>query len=123
MSNQDLIRQVKGIADNLTDGITYENAGIENEYGADADEIVSGIDYIFDALDIEYRVSNQTGGAGRWDYLGAHILIAFGGPNIWINTRNNTVEGHWWGDSFTATYIDTMDISGAAEELFLSRSA
>tara|TARA_X000000368_G_scaffold189880_1_gene149724 strand:+ start:926 stop:1276 length:351 start_codon:yes stop_codon:yes gene_type:complete len=111
MSNQDLIDHVNSIAKNLSDGITYEDAGMDDA-PYDANDIVTGFDYICDALDIEYRVS------GIMTFVGAHILVAFGGPNIWINTQTNTVEGHWWGDSYTAGYTDTMSIGDAAEEMF-----
>lgn len=35
---------------------------------------------------------------------GFAILVAFGGPNIWINTKDRQVEGYWWGDNFTLSY-------------------
>jgi len=113
MSNQDLIDHVNSIAKNLTDGITYEDAGmVDDDAPYCADDIVTGFDYICDALDIEYRVSNTR------TFIGAHVLVAFGGPNIWINTQTDTVEGHWWGDSYSASYTDTMNIGDAAEELY-----
>jgi hypothetical protein len=72
----------------------------------------SAFEYLEDALDIEYIVSSKK------KFLGARVLVAFGGPNIWINTRTNTVEGHWWGESATATFTDSIGLQEALEELF-----
>lgn len=72
----------------------------------------SAFDYLQDALDIEYIVSSKR------EFLGARVLVAFGGPNIWINTRTNTVEGHWWGDNATATFDDSIGLQDALEMLY-----
>lgn len=70
-------------------------------------------DYLQDALDIEYRV-----GADR-EYRSAKILVACGGPNIWIDTGAEKVIGAWWGDYAEVSYrSDAMDIDGCLEELF-----
>jgi len=71
----------------------------------------SAFDYLQDALDIEYIVSS------KGDYLGARVLVAFGGPNIWVNTRTNTVEGHWWGDNAYAGFTDNIGLDDALREL------
>jgi hypothetical protein len=77
------------------------------------DNIMSGFDYLSDVLEIQYIVT----GAG--EYLAARILVAFGGPNICINTQTKTVEGYWGGDSaFASYYDDKMDIDAACRELW-----
>lgn len=84
----------------------------DNEY----DEIRDVYEYLEDVLDIVYIV-NKNG-----DYLGARILVAFGGPNIWINTRTKQVEGYWWGDSCVMSYSnDEMGIDEAVGELWACR--
>jgi hypothetical protein len=76
-------------------------------------EMLSGYDYLSDVLDIEYIVNSKK------EYLGARILVAFGGPNIWINTRTQQVEGYWWGSSSIWSYSeDAMDIDSALEDLY-----
>ena len=103
----DLKNHVQFIADSLTNG-TAIDAGID-EYG----DTQSAFDYLQDALDIEYIVASD-----KKTLLGARVLVAFGGPNIWVNTRTNTVEGHWWGDSASATFTDSIGLEDALEELF-----
>lgn len=73
-------------------------------------------DYLKDALDIEYVVNS------KGEYLGARVLVAFGGPNIWINTRTKTVEGYWWTTQASAGYWeDALGLDDALEELWNCR--
>lgn len=73
----------------------------------------SGFDYLQDALDIEYICN------GAKEYLGARVLVAFGGPNIWINTRTKQVEGYWWGDKSIQSYNDdAIGLDDSLEQLF-----
>jgi hypothetical protein len=86
--------------------------GFPDELGQD-DRPFSAFDYLQDALDIEYIVNSKK------EYLGARVLVAFGGPNIWINTRTQKVEGYWWGDSCIMSYDkDAMDLDFALSELY-----
>ena len=85
----------------------------ECECGSDVDKTLNGYDYIQDVLDINYILD------GSREYKGAKLLVAFGGPNIWIDTDAQTVQGGWWGESYTASYsTDAMDIHNCCEELF-----
>jgi hypothetical protein len=72
------------------------------EYGFDADSSgdtgPNAYDYLSYALDIEY-VKDSDG-----NYRGAIVLVAFGGPNIWIDTRWREVRGAWWSESCTVPY-------------------
>jgi hypothetical protein len=95
----------------------YKSEGLDYYDGQyEEGEIIGGLDYLMDALDIQYIVNGES------EYLGARVLVAFGGPNIWIDTSRQLVEGYWWGDSFTASYNnDEMDIDGALSELWECR--
>lgn len=111
MSHEDLTRlqrHVDSIAKSISEGFTDEDLNDDGEQ-------MSAYDYLSDVLDIEYTVN------GRGEYLGARVLVAFGGPNIWVNTRTNTVEGYWWGDKATADFTDGMDLDSALEELWACR--
>lgn len=89
---------------------TMLSNGFGDEKNADGEDF-DAFDYLTDALDIEYIVNN------RGEYLGARVLVAFGGPNIWVNTRTHTVEGHWWGDSAYASFADSIGLDDALREL------
>lgn len=83
---------------------------------ADGEEVAhitqSGADYITDTLDIEYTM------AADGAYLGADILVTFGGPNIRIDTRRRCVIGVWGSDLIERTYSDKIGLDDAAEEYF-----
>jgi hypothetical protein len=102
--NNDLQNHVNDIARRISEADFDRND--------DGDEC-SAFDYLQDALDIESIVASD-----RTTLLGARVLVAFGGPNIWVNTRTNTVEGHWWGESASATFDDSIGLQDALEELF-----
>jgi len=99
---------VQHIADILTNGFDEDELNVDGEQ-------MTAFDYLQDALDIEYIVN------GKGEYLGARVLVAFGGPNIWVNTRTNTVEGHWWADSCIAKFTDNIGLDDALEELWNCR--
>jgi hypothetical protein len=104
MSNADLQRHVLSIARTLTDGFGDQT----NDDG----EPMSAYDYLNDALDIEYIISS------KGEYLGARVLVAFGGPNIWIDTRRGIVDGAWWGDRAYAKFDDNIGLNDAIGELW-----
>ena len=86
-----------------TNGMTADDFDSADEY----EEQNNALNWIADALDIEWVVSSN-----RKELLGARILVAYGGPNIWVDTRTGRVEGHWWGESAVAAYPQN---NGAAE--------
>ena len=55
-------------------------------------------------LDIEYTLTQDK------TLLGAKLLVAFGGPTIYINTRYSKIEGYWSSDQVTIPYSnDELD--------------
>ena len=70
--------------------------------------------FMEDALDIQYIINQDK------TYRGARILVAFGGPNIWVNTQRGEVEGYGWGDDATAGFIDNMGLDDYLEEIYAS---
>ena len=101
--------QVLSIIKDIENGYRAEYSDGNYEEG----EIVSAFDYLEGVLDINYILDSNR------EYKGARILVAFGGPNIWIDTDKQVVEGYWWGDSFTASYHDdVMGINEALEEIW-----
>ena len=74
-----LADMVKRIADDIHEG-GFEPA----EEGSNP-----ALDYLDDALDIQWVTQ------GGLTFIGARVLVAFGGPNIWIDTAKQKVEGFW----------------------------
>lgn len=100
----DLVEQVEYI-------VKYLEGGYLNDLN-DEGEQVSAWDYVADSLDIEYVVS-QSG-----EYKGARLLVAFGGPNIWIDTQRCVVEGFWWSDYWKEQYVDEIGIDDVCKEMW-----
>jgi len=84
----------------------------EYDFAGEIDsEHPDAFDYLSDALDIEYVRDSQG------NYRGAIVLVAFGGPNIWIDTRWKEVRGAWWGDHCTVPYHrDELGLDEALQE-------
>lgn len=84
---------------------TCPNCGgeiVENEL-----EAVSIYDYFDgDIFDIEYRVDSNK------EYRSVRVMIACGGPNIYIDTKQRAVVLHWWSE-----YADYMLTSSACDEI------
>lgn len=71
-------------------------------------------DYFEDVLDIKYLVDS------RREYAGIELLVAFGGPNIYVSTISGKVELYWWGDTASWNipgYVQDA-INDFGEELF-----
>lgn len=50
-------------------------------------------DYFSDVYDIKYTI-----GSDRETLYGVQLLVAFGGPNIYIDTNDGKVKLFWWND-------------------------
>lgn len=75
----------------------------ENEF-----EPLSLWDYMTDALDVRFVVNSHK------EILAVKILVAFGGPNIWIDSESRSVELYWWTDR--ASYPLSTDVCDALNE-------
>lgn len=75
---------------------------------------MSAYDFIADALDIEVSCSLER------EYRSARIMLAYGGPNIYIDTARRAVELYWWTDRaeypISSSAADALD--EAIEELW-----
>jgi len=115
-ANNQLQNRVNAIADMISNedwhnGCSAEDLGVDQE---EYDATNTAFNWLTDALDLEYVVhSNKS-------FKGARILVTYGGPNIWVDTVTNTVEGLWWGDKATATFDGpgAEEIEQACQDLF-----
>ena len=98
-SKQQLRRMCKNIAQKLTDGKTKEGDNI----------------YVEDFMDGVYNIEWIT--HRDKTYKAARLLVAGGGPNIWVNLLSNTVDGYWASDKCTWGFIDEIGLDDYLEEL------
>lgn len=90
---------------NETNLYTCQHCG--DTFDADDLEALSVLDFIQDAYDIEYRIGSDR------EYRSAKIMVACGGPNIYIDTARRLVTLHWWTDyaeyPISSTACDALD--------------
>lgn len=49
-------------------------------------------DYFEDCYNIRYVLDSNM------EYFAVKVMVACGGPNIWVDTESGDVELYWWGD-------------------------
>ena len=101
---------VKSIALDITNGLEdSEPDEFErwHEEGQPDDFTPTGYDYLDDVLDIKYIVGSDG------TYYGAEIMVTFGGPNIYVDTRDNTVYGFWGSDRAQWGFLDEIGLDEA----------
>ena len=118
----DLQDQVDAIAAELNTGTLLEGdddiVGNFDVMGSctepdDYERAQDGYSYFANSLEVEWVTDD------RGLYKGANILVAFGGPTVWVNTRKQIVEGAWWNESYSAAYnYDAYDLHGVGAELY-----
>ena len=101
-----LRRMCKSIADGITSPEMREDGDTGEKYRETAHEWMEG------TYDMRYYVDGQK------RYLGAEIMVAGGGPTIWVNTYTQQGEGYWGGDKVLEPFIDNLDLDDYCEELY-----
>lgn len=71
-------------------------------------------DYFEDCYDIEYRIGSDR------QFRSVRLMVACGGPNIYVDTASQCVELYWWTDKASAMLsVDAVNqINAEFEELF-----
>ena len=99
---EQLRRMCKDIAQEITDGLKIDDTSGTGT----ASEFMDGV------YDIRYIVDREK------RYLGAELMVAGGGPNIWVNLDTKYVEGYWGGDKVLEPFRDELDLDGYCEEMY-----
>ena len=90
---EQLRRMCKNIAEDIT-------AGKEDVH-----------EWMEDVYDIEWITFNDH------SYKAARLMVAGGGPNIWVNTQDGTVDGYWGTDKVHWHYTDNIGLDDYLSEL------
>ncbi len=94
---EQLRRMCKNIADDIS------NPKISKEFYHE---------FMQDVYDIRYIVDREK------RYMGAELMVAGGGPTIWVNLYTNEVEGYWGGDRVNEPLIDNLGLDDYLEEMY-----
>lgn len=117
-TDERLLAHCQQIADAVSNGIEVTQDEIDGgyfDYEYEAGEVLTALDYLQDALDIRYLVNSDN------ELLQVQILVAFGGPNIWVDIwadGDGEVRGYWASDSARIPFKgDAMGIFETLKDL------
>ena len=68
--------------------------------------------YLDDVLEITYLIGSDK------KYNGVELLVAYAGPNIYVNTRYNQIEGYWEADNCTISVKDKIGLNDYFKEMW-----
>ena len=103
---EQLRRMCKNIADDIS------NPKISKDDGGEAIELQTAHEWMEGVYDIRYIVDREK------RYYSAELMVAGGGPTIWVNLNTKEVEGYWGSDRVNEPFIDNLDLDGYLEEMY-----
>ena len=103
---EQLRRMCKNIADDIS------NPKISKDDGGEAIELQTAHEWMQGVYDIRYIVDREK------RYYSAELMVAGGGPTIWVNLNTKEVEGYWGSDRVNEPFIDNLDLDGYLEEMY-----
>ena len=110
---EQLRRMCKRIADDITEKAITGYNGWETKHD-EGDESTLASRFMDHVYDIEW-ITFQDG-----SFKGARLLVAGGGPTVWVNVKTDEVEGYWAGDHCTEPFQDNIDLRAYLEEIHAS---
>ena len=102
--------QLRRMCKNIAEGISRPEMITDEETGEKRTETAS--DWMEGTYDIRYLVDREK------RYIGAELMVAGGGPTIWVDLWDNEVKGYWGADRVTEPFIDTLDLNDYCEEMY-----
>ena len=100
---EQLRRMCKSIAEDISDKLKKEDR--------DTLEVCPASDFMEGVYDIEWITHQDK------TYKAARLLVAGGGPNIWVNLQDMTVDGYWGGDKCSWGFVDEIGLDEYLEEM------
>ena len=108
---EQLRRMCKKIADDITEKAITRYNGWETDHDED-DEGTLASRFMDHVYDIRYIVDREK------RYMGAELMVAGGGPTIWVNLYTKEVEGYWGGDKVREPFADSLGLDDYCEEMY-----
>ena len=105
---EQLVRMCKNIADSISNPVIsndeQEDGSVEQRGGAS--------EWMEDVYDIRYIVDREK------RYYSAELMVAGGGPTIWVNLNTGYVEGFWGGDKVEEPFTDNLGLDDYCEDMY-----
>ena len=106
--HEQLVRMCKNIADSISNPVIsndeQEDGSVEQHGGAS--------EWMEDVYDIRYIVDREK------RYYSAELMVAGGGPTIWVNLNTGYVEGFWGGDKVEEPFTDNLGLDDYCEDMY-----
>ena len=102
--------QLRRMCKNIANGITSPEEITDEETGEKRTETAS--DWMEDVYDIRYIVDREK------RYYSAEMMVAGGGPTIWVNLNTGYVEGFWGGDKVEQPFTDNLGLDDYCEDMY-----
>ena len=106
-SGEQLRRMCKNIAEEISAGPQQVNI----HTGEDREEVTAS-SWMEDVYDIRYIVDREKG------YCSAELMVAGGGPTIWVSLDEMMVQGYWGGDKVLVPFSDNLGLDDYCQELY-----
>ena len=102
---QQLRRMCRNIAQDITDAK-------QQDYVDQPRKEITASEWMEDVYDIRYIVDREK------RYFSAELMVAGGGPTIWVNLNTKEVEGYWGSDRVNEPFIDNLGLDDYMEEMY-----
>ena len=102
--------QLRRMCKNIADGIHEPQEITDEETGEKRQETAS--DWMEDVYDIRYIVDREK------RYFSAELLVAGGGPTVWVSLNEMEVQGYWGGDRVNVPFSDNLGLDDYCEEMY-----
>jgi len=103
--------QLRRMCKDIADGITNPDQEFVGEVDEEPRQETAS-DWMEGVYDIRYTVDREK------RYLGAELMVAGGGPTVWVNLNTKEVEGYWGSDRVIEPFIDNLDLDSYCEEMY-----
>ena len=106
---EQLRRMCKNIAKSISEP---QEITAKEEFGKLEKRTETASDWMEDGYDIRYIVDREK------RYYSAEMMVAGGGPTIWVNLNTGYVEGYWGGDKVEQPFTDNLGLDDYMEEMY-----
>ena len=104
-------QQLRRMCKNIADSISSPNPKFIGPEDEEPRQETAG-DWMEGVYDIEWITHQDK------TYKAARLMVAGGGPNIWVNLQTGTVDGYWGGDKCSWGFVDNIGLDDYCEELY-----
>ena len=105
-------QQLRRMCKSIANGISEPEEITDEETGEKRTETAG--DWMEGVYDIRYIVDREK------RYFSAELLVAGGGPTIWVNLNTKEVEGYWGCDRVNEPFIDNIGLDEYLEDMYAS---